>query len=165
MTVHFQGGWINVPAGAVAQRQTLHVRTAPPLPSGPATTLMHPLVTGVSVDLSGLQPLRPLTIALSLPRTPPSGARPQTMFIATVPSSGPAVPVLLTTRYDSTGQTLIAQADHLSSFYSVWLDGQALVGQFTHTMAEVLQIRAPQPACVGQKVPLADGSTVQFAPG
>jgi hypothetical protein len=126
---------------------------------------MHPLVTGVSVDLSGLQPLRPLTIALSLPRARPSGARPQTMFIATVPSSGPAAPVLLTTRYDSTGQTLIAQADHLSSFYSVWLDGQALVSQFTHTMAEVLQIRAPQPACAGQKLPLADGSTIQFAPG
>jgi hypothetical protein len=36
MTVHFQGGWINVPAGAVAQRQTLHIRTAPPLPSAPA---------------------------------------------------------------------------------------------------------------------------------
>ena len=165
MTVHFQGGWINVPAGAVTQQRTLHVRTASPLPSAPATTLMHPLVTGVSVDLSGLQPLRPLTIALSLPRTRPSGARPQTMFIATVPSSGPAAPVLLTTRYDSTRQMLIAQAGHLSSFYSVWLDGQTLVGQFMHTMAAVLQIRAPQPACAGQKVPLADGSTVQFAPG
>lgn len=165
MTVHFQGGWINVPPGAVAQQQTLHIRTAPPLPSAPATMLIHPLVTGVSVDLSGFQPLRPLTIALSLPRTRPPGARPQTMFIATVPSSGPAAPVLLTTRYDSTGQMLIAQANHLSSFYSVWLDGQALVSQFTHTMAEVLQIRAPQPACVGQKVPLANGSTVQFGPG
>jgi IPT/TIG domain len=165
MKVHFQGGWINVPAGAVAQRQTLHIRTAPPLPPGPATRLMHPLVTGVSVDLSGLQPLRPLTIALSLRRTRPSGARPQAMFIATVPSSGSAAPVLLATRYDSASQMLIAQAGHLSSFYSVWLDGQALVGRFTRTMAEVLQIRAPQPACVGQKVPLADGSTVQFAPG
>jgi hypothetical protein len=164
MTVHFRGGWIKIPAGAVAQQQMLHIRTAPPLPSATATVLMHPLVTGVSVDLSGVQPLRPLTIALSVPRTRPSGARPQTMFVATVPSSGPAAPVLLTSRYDSTGRMLIAQTDHLSSFYSVWLDGQALVGQFTHTMAEVLQIRAPQPACVGQKAQLADGSTVQFAP-
>jgi hypothetical protein len=164
-TVRFQGGWVNVPPGAVAQRQTLHIRTAPPLPSAPATTLMHPLVTGISVDLSGLQPLRPLTIALSIPRTLPSGARPQTMFVATVPSSGPAAPVLLTTRYDSTDHMLVAQADHLSSFYSVWLDGQALVGQLTGEMAEVLQIRAPQPACVGQRVSLADGSTVQFVPG
>jgi IPT/TIG domain len=164
MTVHFQGGWIDVPAGAVARQQTLHIRTAPPLPSAAATTLMHRLAAGVSVDLSGLQPLRPLTIALSVPQTLPSGARPQTMFVATVPSSGPAAPVLLATRYDSTSQMLIAQADHLSSFYSVWLDGQALVSQFIHTMAEVLQIRAPQPAC-GQKVTLADGSTVQFAPG
>jgi hypothetical protein len=165
MTVHFQGGWVNVPAGAVAQPQTLHIRTAPSIPSAPATTLMHPLVTGVSVDLSGLQPLRPLTIALSVPKTMPPGARPQTMFVATVPSSGPAAPVLLTTRYDSTDDMLVAQTDHLSSFYSVWLDGQALVGQFTREMAEVLQIRAPQPGCVGQKVSLADGSTVQFAPG
>jgi IPT/TIG domain len=165
MTVHFQGGWINVPAGAVARQQTLHIRMAPPLPSAAATALMHRLATGVSVDLSGLQPLRPLTIALSVPQTLPSGSRPQTMFVATVPSSGPAAPVLLATRYDSTSRMLIAQVDHLSSFYSVWLDGQALVSQFTHTMAEVLQIRAPQPACAGQKVTLADGSTVQFAPG
>jgi hypothetical protein len=165
MTVHFQGGWINVPAGAVAQRETLHIRTAPSLPSAPATRLMHPLVTEVSVDLSGLQPLRPLTIALSLPRARPSGARPQTMFVATVPGSGPAAPVLLTTRYDSTDHMLVAQVGHLSSFYPVWLDGKALVGQFTREMAEVLQMRAPQPACVGQKVSLADGSTVQFAPG
>jgi hypothetical protein len=59
---------------------------------------------------------------------------------------------------------LVAHVGHLSSFYSVWLDGKALVAQFTHEMAEVLQIRAPQPTCVGQKVALADG-TVQFAPG
>lgn len=165
MTVHFQGGWIKVPAGAVMQRRTLHIRTAPPLPSAPATTLMHPLLTGVSVDLSGLQPRRPLTIVLSLPRTQPTGARSRTMVIATVPSSGPAAPVLLTTHYDSTDRMLVAKTDHLSSFYPVWLDGQALVSRFVHTMAEVLQIRAPQPACAGQKVPLADGSTVQFAPG
>lgn len=164
-TVHFRGGWINVPAGAVARQQTLHIKIAPALPSAPAIKLMHPLVTGVSVDLSGLQPLRPLTIALSVPRILPSGARPQSMFVATVPSSGPAAPVLLATRYDSADQMLVAQADHLSSFYSVWLDGQALVSQFAYEMAEVLQIRAPQPACAGQKVSLADGSTVQFAPG
>jgi hypothetical protein len=35
LTVHFQGGWISVPAGAVAQRQTLHIRTAPSLPCPP----------------------------------------------------------------------------------------------------------------------------------
>jgi len=159
MTVHFQGGWVDVPAGAVARQQMLHIRMAPALPSAPATKLMHPLVTGVSVDLSGVQPLRPLTIALSVPRTLPSGARPQDMFVATVPSSGPAVPVLLATRYDSADQMLVAQADHLSSFYPVWLVGQALVSQFTREMAEVLQIRAPRPACAGQKVSLADGSS------
>lgn len=165
MTVHFQSGWISIPAGAVAQRRTLHIRMAPSLPSASATMVMHPLVTGVSVDLSGLQPLRPLTIALSLPQARPSGARPQTMFIATVPSSGQTAPVLLATRYDSTDHMLVAQTGHLSSFYPVWLDGKALVGQFTREMAEVLQIRAPQPTCAGQKVSLADGSTVQFAPG
>ena len=163
--MHFQGGWVNVPAGAITRQETLHIRTAPTLPSAPSAKLMHPLATGVSVDLSGLQPLRPLTIALSVPRTLPSGARPQNMFVATVPSSGPAAPVLLATHYDSADQMLVAQADHLSSFYPVWLDGQALVGQFTREMAEVLQIRAPQPACAGQKVSLADGSTVQLAPG
>lgn len=165
MTVHFQGGWIEVPAGAVAQQQTLHIRMAPALPSTPATKLMHPLVTGVTVDLSGLQPLRPLTIVLSVPRTLPSGTRLQSMFVATVPSTGPAAPVLLTTRYNSADQMLVAQASHLSSFYPVWLDGQALVGQFTQEMADVLQIRAPQPACAGQKVSLPDGSTVQLVPG
>ena len=143
--MHFQGGWVNVPAGAITRQETLHIRTAPTLPSAPSAKLMHPLATGVSVDLSGLQPLRPLTIALSVPRTLPSGARPQNMFVATVPSSGPAAPVLLATHYDSADQMLVAQADHLSSFYPVWRDGQALVGQFTREMAEVLQIRAPQP--------------------
>ena len=165
MTVHFQGGWVKVPAGAFTRQETLHIKKASALPSAPSAKLMHPLAAGVSVDLSGLQPLRPLTIALSVPRTLPSGARPQNMFVATVPSSGPAAPVLLATHYDSADQMLVAQADHLSSFYPVWLDGQALVGQFTREMAEVLQMRAPQPACAGQKVSLADGSTVQFAPG
>ncbi len=165
MTVHFQGGWINVPAGTVARQVTLHVKTAPALPSAPASKLMHSLVTGVSVDLSGVQPLRPLTIALSVPGALPPGARPQGMFVATVPSSGPDAPVLLATRYDSADQMLVAQAGHLSSFYAIWLDGQALISLFTDEMAEVLQLRAPEPACTGQKVSLADGSTVQFAPG
>ena len=164
-TVHFRGGWVTVPAGALARRQVLHIRTAPALPSAPATRLMHPVTAGVSVDLSGLQPLSPLTIALSVPRSLPSGARPQTMFVATVPSSGPSAPVLLSTLYDSATQMLVAQSSHLSSFYAVWLDGKALVGQFTREMAEVLQLRAPQPGCAGQRVTLPGGGTVQFAPG
>ena len=164
-TVHFRGGWVTVPAGAVARQQMLHIRTARGLPPAPAMKLMHPVAAGVSVDLSGAQPLRPLTVALSVPRTLPSGARPQTMFVATVPGSGPAAPVLLSTRYDSASQMLVAQAGHLSSFYPVWLDGTALVGQFTREMAEVLQLRAPEPACAGQKVALPGGGTVQFAPG
>jgi len=165
MTVDFRGGWVTVPAGAVARRQMLHIRMAPALPSAPATGLMHPVVAGVSVDLSGAQPLRPLTIALSVPRSLPAGARPQTMFVATVPSSGPAVPVLLSTRYDSASQMLVTHAGHLSSFYAVWLDGKALVGQFTREMAEVLKLRAPEPVCVGQKVALPGGGDVEFAPG
>jgi hypothetical protein len=56
MTVDFRGGWVTVPAGAVARRQMLHIRMAPALPSAPATGLMHPVVAGVSVDLSGLSP-------------------------------------------------------------------------------------------------------------
>jgi hypothetical protein len=164
MKVRFQGGWVDVPAAAVARRETMHVRTAPPLPSGPAAMLMHSL-GGVSVDLSGLQPLRPLTIALSVPRAMPSGVRPQALFVATVPGSGAAAPGLLATRYDSSSHMLVGQADHLSSFYSVWLDGPAVVSRFVRTMAEVLQIRAPQPACVSQHVLLPDGSTVQLASG
>src|SRR5438445_13339648 len=73
MKVRFPGGWVDVPAGAVARQQTLHVRSAPPLPSAPASMLMHTLMTGITVDLSGLQPRLPLSIALPVPSALPSG--------------------------------------------------------------------------------------------
>src|SRR5260221_11665621 len=37
--VRYPGGWVDVPAGAVARQQTLHVRTAPRLPSTSSSTL------------------------------------------------------------------------------------------------------------------------------
>lgn len=164
MKVRFPGGWVDVPAGAVARQQTLHVRSAPPLPSAPASRLMHSMARGITVDLSGLQPRRPLSIALPVSSALPSGVRPQALFVATVPSQG-AAPLLLAASYDSTDHVLITQAGHLSSFYSVWLDGQSVVRWLTGTMAQLLQIRAPRPPCVDQPVQLADGSTVKYAPG
>src|ERR1035441_7335842 len=138
MKVRFPGGWVDVPSGAVARdsvdptcgavarERTLHVRTAAPLPSAPAAKLMHALTAGVTVDLTGQQPQRPLTVALPVPSALPAGVRPQALFVAAAEGPGTA-PRLLAARYDSADHLLIAQASHLSSFYPVWLDAPATV--------------------------------------
>jgi hypothetical protein len=164
MKVRFPGGWVDVPSGAVARERTLHVRTAAPLPSAPAAKLMHALTAGVTVDLTGQQPQRPLTVALPVPSALPAGVRPQALFVAAAEGPGTA-PRLLAARYDSADHLLIAQASHLSSFYPVWLDAQATVQRIASTMAQLLQIRVPRPACVNKPVTLVDGSTLKFASG
>ncbi len=164
MKVGFPGGWVDVPAGAVAGEKVLHVRAASPMSSSSAARLMHSLAAGITVDLSGLQPQRPLSVALPVPQSLPTGVSPQALFVAAVESPG-AAPRLLATRYDSTDHTLIAQASHLSSFYPVWLDGQAVAQWLASTMVQVLQIRVPRPACADQPFALPDGSTLKFTPG
>jgi hypothetical protein len=164
MKVGFPGGWVKVPAGAIAGEKMLHIRVASPMPASSAARLMHSLAAGVTVDLSGLQPQRPLSVALPVPQPLPAGVSPQALFVAAVESPG-AAPRLLATRYDSTDHTLIAQASHLSSFYPVWLDGQAVAQWLASTMVQVLQIRVPRPACADQPFALADGSTLKFTSG
>ena len=164
MTVRFPGGWVDVPAGAVAGEKVLHVRAASPMSSSSAARLMHSLAAGITVDLSGLQPQRPLSVALPVPQSLPAGVSPQALFVAAVESPG-AAPRLLATRYDGTDHTLLAQASHLSSFYPVWLDGQAVAQWLASTMVQVLQIRVPRPACADQPFALPDGSTLKFTSG
>jgi hypothetical protein len=164
MRVRFPGGWVDVPGGAISRERALHVRTASPMSSTSAARLMHSLAAGITVSLSGLQPQRPLSIALPVPKSLPAGVRPQVLFVAAVESPGDA-PHLLATRYDGTDHKLVAQASHLSSFYPVWLDGQAVVRWLASTMVQVLQVRVPRPACAGQPVVLADGSTLKFTSG
>ncbi len=164
MTVRFPGGWVDVPAGAVAGEKVLHVRAASPMSSSSAARLMHSLAAGITVDLSGLQPQRPLSVALPVTQSLPAGVSPQALFVAAVESPG-AAPRLLATRYDGTDHTLIAQASHLSSFYPVWLDGQAVAQWLASTMVQVLQIRVPRPACADQPFALPDGSTLKFTSG
>jgi len=125
---------------------------------------MHSLAAGITVDLSGLQPQRPLSVALPVPHSLPAGVSPQALFVAAVESPG-GDPRLLATRYDGADHMLIAQASRLSSFYPVWLDGQAVVQWLASTMVQVLQIRVPRPACADQPFALPDGSTVKFTSG
>ena len=50
---------------------------------------------------------------------------------------------LLATHYDSTDHVLIAQASHLSSFYPVWLDGEAVVRWLASSMVRGSDPGAP----------------------
>ncbi|MFI6908216.1 hypothetical protein ACIBKY_43630 [Nonomuraea sp. NPDC050394] len=156
--VAFEGGWIEIPPGAISSPTTLRVRPAAAMPpSAPVTGLTDQLGTGISVDLSGTQPAKPLRLGLSL-TGPPAGIPADRLAIATAPQGGP--PRLLPAGYDEAGRTLVAEIDHLSDFWAVATDDAAIARQVATFAAQMLKQRAPEPS--GET---SIESVVSFAPG
>jgi hypothetical protein len=63
-TIPFPGGSLTVPAGAVGRPTTVHVRRGSALPGSPLAGVLHPIGSGVQIDLSGTQPAVPLDLSL-----------------------------------------------------------------------------------------------------
>jgi len=103
---------------------------------------MQSLTTRIALDLPGLQAERPLSVALLVRSSLPTDMHPQASFVATVVSPG-AVPHVSATRHGSTDQLLVAQASYLSSFHTVWLDGQAVARWLADVMAKSFRFGCP----------------------
>lgn len=142
--VAFSGGWIELPAGAVPKETTLHVRQAPGMPSSaPVTKLTRQLGSGVSIDLSGAQPAKPLRLGLRVESLPP-GVTQDLLAVATAPQGG--VPRLVPARYDGASRTLIADLDHLSDVWPAAVDLVNAAGYVKDFTIQSLKLRAAAPS-------------------
>jgi hypothetical protein len=161
-SLSFAGGTLTVPPGALSAPAELHVRSGGTLRL-PAGSPLHLVGSALSVDLSGVQPTRPLRLALTVPSgAVPSRLPAQALFIATTSSLG-AQPRLLAGRYDSPRRLLEADINHLSLFQATWLDASAFAQTVAKFVAQdALQLRAAKPACASKPLRLPDGGQVKF---
>ena len=147
---------VTVPAGATATQTTAHLTESgtSPLPSA-ATAFATAVGPVVTVDLSGQQPLVPLSLTIPVP------AGTDTAHLLLV-SDHEGQPREYSGSYDPVTQTFTAAVDALSTFQLAWVDPARVVSTLVATVQSFLTGGAgSRPGCAGKTVTLADGATVQ----
>jgi hypothetical protein len=153
---------LDIPAGAVAAPTVAHLALAgdgqalvDQLPERTAGFL-KPKGEVIQVDLSGRQPLKPLTLTV-----PPYPGRHPVLL------SRHAGEVVTTLRLRRTPDGLVAKLTRLSDFLTAIVDTAKAITSFAATLKpfidEVTGIQGDQPDCVGRALKLEDDSTVKTA--
>lgn len=145
-----------VPAGAVRSTTTAHLRPAArpllddPAVRQPARTLLTAVGPAFELDLSGQQPLTPLTVTVALPALPD-----QALIVGLTDHAGTitALPGTL----DRAPGRYTATVEHLSGFQFAFLNPSTVRNAFSaaaRTALGLTGIVGSKPTCAGQR---ADG--------
>jgi hypothetical protein len=162
-TMNAGGATLVVPAGAVTGQVIAHLKissTSVLQAVTPNTRLMlQPVGTAVDVDLSGQQPLRPLTLTL-----PVTGVGDHPTLAIITDHQGTAS--VLTGTLSADRHSYTVKVSKLSVFQLVALDPSTVLKTFTDGIKVALGtlgISGDKPSCFGQSATLPDGGRVQVS--
>jgi hypothetical protein len=160
-TVTADGATLVIPAGAVTGQVIAHLKKSSSSvlqAVTPNTRLMlQPVGAAVDVDLSGQQPLRPLTLTL-----PVTGVGDHPALAIITDHQGTAS--VLTGTLSADRHSYTVKVSKLSVFQLVVLDPNTVLKTFTDGIKVALGtlgISGDKPSCFGQSATLPDGGRVQ----
>jgi hypothetical protein len=160
-TVTAGGASLVVPAGAVTGQVTAHIRKSSSSVLQAVTpkvrSMLRPVGEAVDVDLSGKQPLRPLTLTLPVTEV---GDHP-TLAIITNHRGTMSV---LTGTLSANRHSYTVKVSNLSVFQLVVLDARAVYKTFTDGIKVALGtlgVHGDKPSCFGKSATFPSGGRVQ----
>lgn len=148
--VHVSGPPGVAPVGTILTARLSHER-----PSGKAAELTL-AGNGITLDLGGRQPAKPLTVTMPAPR-PPDSAEAAVMVTR---RSGSANAELLPASYSPEDGRITAEVSHLSPFWPAFIRFDALADFVRDFLGQTTGLTGKRPQCAGKSASIQDGGTI-----
>jgi hypothetical protein len=150
--VHITG-----PADVAPTGTTLTATLVHQAPTG-TTAKLTTSADGISLDLDGHQPDKPLTLTMPAPRPPDSAAA----AVLVTHRSDTAKTQLIAATYSPANGTITADVSHLSSFWPSFIRFDAVGDLVRDFLGQTTGLTGKRPKCVGTPATTTSGDTISL---